>query len=76
MNARYAIVSYDWRAYAVTVLSRNTPKEIARAKRAIKKSIADNYRIKVGEVDIYDGDFKVDEIDVASATKKIEPEWL
>ena len=76
MKASYALVSYDWRAYNGTVLSKNTPNEIARAKRAIRKSIAKNYRMKPSELDIYDDDFRVDEIDVAPATKKIEPEWL
>lgn len=72
----YALVSYDWRAYTVTVLVKNTPKDIARAKRAISRSIAQNYRMKLNEVEIYDGDFRVDGLNVAPATKKIEPEWL
>lgn len=72
----YALVSYDWRAYTVTVLSKNTPKDIARAKRAIRKSIAQNYRMKLSEVELYDDDFKIDGLDVGSSTKPIYPEWL
>ena len=65
----YAIVSYEWKAYSVTMLVKNEAYDIKQAKKKIEKSIISNGWTGA---EVYEDSFKVDEIDLNDK----EPIWV